>query len=64
MAKKKMPVLRTDEEAEAFLERDDLSDYLHAGNFSPVRFIFTPEVNVKDGARAAPSKQPAAKKRR
>jgi predicted DNA binding CopG/RHH family protein len=37
--KQKFPVLRTDEEAEAFLEQD-LSDYLHAGNFRPVRFEF------------------------
>jgi hypothetical protein len=35
--KKKFPVLRTDEEAEAFLDQD-LSDYLHAGNFRRVRF--------------------------
>ena len=28
--KKKFPVLKTDEEAEAFLEQD-LTDYLHAG---------------------------------
>jgi predicted DNA binding CopG/RHH family protein len=40
--KKKFPVLRTDEEAEAFLEQD-LSDYLHAGNFRPVRFEFLPK---------------------
>jgi predicted DNA binding CopG/RHH family protein len=40
--KRKFPVLRTNEEAEAFLEQD-LSDYLHAGNFGPVRFEFLPK---------------------
>jgi predicted DNA binding CopG/RHH family protein len=43
--KKKLPVLKTDEEAEAFLERD-LSDYLHAGNFKSaqwMRFEFKPK---------------------
>jgi len=40
--KKKFPVLKTDEEAEAFLEQD-LSDYLHGGNFKPVHFEFKPK---------------------
>jgi len=40
--RKKFPVLKTDEEAEAFLQQD-LSDYLHAGNFSPMRFEFQPK---------------------
>jgi predicted DNA binding CopG/RHH family protein len=40
--KKKFPVLKTDEEAEAFLEQD-LSDYLHAGNFKPMRFEYQPK---------------------
>ena len=40
--RKKFPVLKTDEEAEAFL-RQDLSDYLHAGNFKPMRFEFQPK---------------------
>ena len=40
--KKKFPVLKTDEEAEAFLEQD-LSDYLHAGNFKPAHFEFLPK---------------------
>src|SRR5829696_2459728 len=39
--KKKFPVRKTDEEAEAFLEQD-LTDYLHAGNFKPYRFEFMP----------------------
>ena len=43
--KKKFPVLKTDEEAEAFLEQD-LTDYLHAGNLKSaqwVRFEFKPK---------------------
>ena len=40
--KKKFPVLKTDEEAEEFLQQD-LSDYLHAGNFAPFRFEFQPK---------------------
>jgi predicted DNA binding CopG/RHH family protein len=43
--KKKFPVLKTDKEAEAFLERD-LSDYLHADNFKSaqwMRFEFEPK---------------------
>ena len=40
--RKKFPVLKTDEEAEAFLQQD-LSDYLHAGNFKPMRFEFQPK---------------------
>jgi predicted DNA binding CopG/RHH family protein len=40
--RKKFPVLKTDEEAEAFLQQD-LSDYLHAGNFAPYRFEFKPK---------------------
>lgn len=40
--KKKFPVLKTDEEAEALLQQD-LSDYLHAGNFAPQRFEFRPK---------------------
>lgn len=40
--KKKFPVFKTDEEAEAFLEQD-LTDYLHAGNFKPMHFEFRPK---------------------
>ena len=40
--KKKLPVFKTDEEAADFLEQD-LSDYLHAGNFAPYRFEFRPK---------------------
>ena len=40
--KKKFPVLKSDEEAEAFLQQD-LSDYLHAGNVAPYRYEFQPK---------------------
>ena len=40
--KKKVPHFKTDEEAEAFLEQD-LSDYLHAGNFAPMHFEIRPK---------------------
>lgn len=40
--KKKMPRLKTDEEAEAFLMQD-LSPYLHKGNFVKVKFEFLPK---------------------
>lgn len=40
--KKKVPHFKTDEEAEAFLEQD-LSDYLHPGNFKPMHFEIRPK---------------------
>ena len=40
--KKKFPVLKSDKEAEAFLDQD-LSDYLNAENFAPYRFEFKPK---------------------
>jgi predicted DNA binding CopG/RHH family protein len=40
---KKFPVLKTDEEAEAFLEQD-LTDYISAENFAPYRYEFRPKV--------------------
>lgn len=40
--KKKVPHFKTDEEAEAFLEQD-LTDYLHAGNFKPMHFEIKPK---------------------
>jgi predicted DNA binding CopG/RHH family protein len=43
--KKKFPALRTDQEAESFLEQD-LTDYLHKGNLVPahaMRFEFKPK---------------------
>ena len=41
-AYKKIPVFKTDEEAEAFLEQD-LSEYLHPANFIKVKFEFEPK---------------------
>jgi predicted DNA binding CopG/RHH family protein len=40
--KKKVPHFKTDEEAEAFLDQD-LTDYLHAGNFKPMHFEIRPK---------------------
>jgi predicted DNA binding CopG/RHH family protein len=40
--KKKVPHFKNDEEIEAFLEQD-LSDYLHAGNFKPMHFEIRPK---------------------
>jgi predicted DNA binding CopG/RHH family protein len=40
--KKKIPHFKTDEEAEAFLEQD-LTDYLHAGNFASMHFEIRPK---------------------
>lgn len=39
---KKLPVFKSDDEAEAFLEQD-LSDYISAENFAPFRFEFKPK---------------------
>jgi len=40
--KKKVPHFKTDEEAEAFLDQD-LTDYLHAGNFKAMHFEIRPK---------------------
>jgi predicted DNA binding CopG/RHH family protein len=40
--KKKVPHFKSDEEAEAFLEQD-LTDYLHPGNFKPMHFEIRPK---------------------
>ena len=39
---KKLPVLKSDKEAEDFLEQD-LSDYISAENFAPFQFEFRPK---------------------
>ena len=39
---KRLPVLKSDEEAEAFLE-GDLTDYISAENFAPLRFELRPK---------------------
>ena len=38
---KKLPVFKTDEEAEAFLEQDDLSEYITPENFTPAQINFS-----------------------
>lgn len=46
---RKIPEFETDEELEAFLEKD-LSDYVTAENFKPARFEFLPktrQVNLR-----------------
>jgi predicted DNA binding CopG/RHH family protein len=40
--KKKLPRWKTDKEAEKFLEQD-ISDYIHKGNFKRVSFEFAPK---------------------
>ena len=40
--KKKVPHFKSDEEAEAFLDQD-ITDYLHAGNFKPMHFEIRPK---------------------
>jgi predicted DNA binding CopG/RHH family protein len=39
---KKLPVLRSDKEAEDFLEQD-LSDYIEVENFAPYQFEYRPK---------------------
>jgi predicted DNA binding CopG/RHH family protein len=39
---KNFPIFQNDQEIEDFMEQD-LSDYIHAGNFSPVQFEFLPK---------------------
>ena len=40
--KKRLPKLKNDQEAEKFINTD-LSDYIHAGNFSAASFEFAPK---------------------
>jgi predicted DNA binding CopG/RHH family protein len=63
--RKKFPVLKTDEEAEAFLAQD-LSDYLHSGNFAPYRFEFQPKeksVNLRISEDLLKAVQASAKRK-
>lgn len=39
---KKLPKIKSDEQAEALLEQD-LSEYLHSDNFKPITFEFLPK---------------------
>jgi predicted DNA binding CopG/RHH family protein len=62
--RKKFPVLKTDEEAEAFLQQD-LSDYLHSGNFKPVDFEFQPKqksINLRISEELLKAVQATAKR--
>jgi predicted DNA binding CopG/RHH family protein len=61
MKKKKMPHFKTDEELEAFLEQD-LSSYLHKGNFSDIKFVFEPK-SEKLNMRMTPSLMKTLKQR-
>jgi predicted DNA binding CopG/RHH family protein len=45
MSSKKVPEMRTDEEAEAFLEQD-ITEYLDLKNWKKVSFEFQPKVKV------------------
>ncbi len=62
--KKKIPVFKTDAEAEKFLE-GDLSDYLHAENFQRVKFEFLPKeekVNLRISSKLLDAIKTKAKK--
>lgn len=59
---KKMPRLLTDEAAEKFLEQEDLSPYLHKGNFSKMTFEFEPK-SEKINLRVTPSLLASIKKK-
>lgn len=39
---KKLPTMKSDQVAEALLDQD-LSEYLHSGNFKPMQFEFLPK---------------------
>ena len=63
--RKKFPVLKTDEEAETFLQQD-LSEYLHAGNFASFRFEFQPKdksINLRLPAELLKAVRTRAKRR-
>ena len=61
---KRLPVFKSDEEAEAFLEQD-LTDYIWAGNFAPFPFEFRPKKNNEDRpkrpARTKPRRRQASR---
>ena len=61
VVEKKMPRLLTDEDAEKFLEQD-LSPYLHKGNFSRITFEFEPK-SEKINLRVTPSLLASIKKK-
>ena len=55
---KRLPVFKSDEEAEAFLEQD-ISDYISAETIAPFRYVFQPQPSQADHTKSA-----APKKRR
>lgn len=62
--KKKIPHFKTEEEMEKFLEQD-LSDYLHPGNFTKVKFEFLPkdeQINLRLPAQLLSAVKTQAKK--
>jgi predicted DNA binding CopG/RHH family protein len=64
--KKQLPRFKTDEEVEAFLEKD-VSDYITPENFSPVTFEFEPKekvVNLRMSRSLFESVKNEAEKRR
>jgi predicted DNA binding CopG/RHH family protein len=61
IVEKKMPRLLTDEDAEKFLDQD-LSPYLHKGNFSSITFEFEPKT-TKINLRVTPSLLASIKKK-
>lgn len=62
MKKLKMPHFKTDEELEAFIEQEDLSPYLHKGNFSQITFEFEPKT-AKINLRVTPNLLASIKKK-
>ena len=62
--KKKLPKLKSDKEAEKFLEQD-VTDYLDVKNFTPVQFEFLPktkQVNLRFPEQLLMAVQKKAKK--
>ena len=63
--RKKFPTLKTDEDAANFLQQD-LTDYLHKGNFAPFQFEFQPKdksINLRLPADLLKAVQSQAKRR-
>jgi hypothetical protein len=52
---KAMPSLKSDEEAERFVESADLSEYGLSG-FEPVKFAFEPKSAVEQESKASPQR--------
>ncbi|MCT7377754.1 BrnA antitoxin family protein [Chelativorans salis] len=54
--KKKIPVFKTDEEVEAFIENADLTEY-DLSQFKPLRFVRVDE-KAEDGRDEKPTSRP------